>query len=179
MGSECNRFYGAQIPFRTNRHWRIGVSPALDVKTTRFGGTGRDSHSLTHTQTYPHRLEAGTINIAGVFGLSAGLHYISRHGVEKIYSRELDLGKRLHYGLISIKKVQVYASNRYDQYIPIILCNVDGMDPEDLSNILDGDFGIAARAGLHSVLPWSIRIWGPVQRGESASVWAHSTPMKK
>jgi selenocysteine lyase/cysteine desulfurase len=33
--------------------------------------------------------------------------------------------------------------------VPIILCNVDGMDPEDLSVILDGDFGIATRAGLH------------------------------
>jgi len=30
-----------------------------------------------------------------------------------------------------------------------MLCNVGGMDPEDLSSILDGDFGIAARAGLH------------------------------
>jgi selenocysteine lyase/cysteine desulfurase len=30
-----------------------------------------------------------------------------------------------------------------------MLCNVDGMDPEDVSNILDGDFGIATRAGLH------------------------------
>jgi hypothetical protein len=26
-GGECGRFYGAQIPFRTNRHWRIGVKP--------------------------------------------------------------------------------------------------------------------------------------------------------
>jgi selenocysteine lyase/cysteine desulfurase len=121
----------------------------LDVTTTRFGGTGRDSFSPIHTQTYPERLEAGTINIAGVFGLSAGLRYISREGMEKIYSRELGLARSLRDGLNSIKGVRMYASNWHNQHVPILLCNVDGMDPEDLSAILDGDFGIAARAGLH------------------------------
>jgi len=125
------------------------LSPELDVKATRFGGTGRDSRSLIQTQTYPYRLEAGTINIAGVFGLSAGLHYISRQGMEKISARELDLARRLCDELNSIKGVRVYASNRHDPCVPIILCNVEGMDPEDLSTILDGDFGIATRAGLH------------------------------
>jgi cysteine desulfurase family protein len=125
------------------------LSPALDVKTTRFGGTGRDSHSLAHTQTYPHRLEAGTINVVGVFGLSAGLHYISNQGMEKIRSKELGLAKRLRDGLNSIGRIRVYPANAHDQGLPIILCNVDGMDPEDVSNILDGDFGIATRAGLH------------------------------
>jgi cysteine desulfurase / selenocysteine lyase len=125
------------------------LSPAIDVKTTRFGGTGKDSRSLTHTQTYPHRLEAGTINIAGIFGLSAGLRYLSNQGIEKIYARELDLAKRLRHGLNSIKGLRVYGSDRHEHRLPIILCNVDGMDPEDVSAILDGDFGIATRAGLH------------------------------
>jgi cysteine desulfurase family protein len=125
------------------------LNSQLDVKTTRFGGTGRDSLSLIHTQTYPHRLEAGTINIAGVFGLSAGLDYIAREGMEKICSRELNLAKRLRDGLNSIRGVRVYSANTHDQWLPIMLCNVVDMDPEDVSNILDGDFGIAARAGLH------------------------------
>jgi cysteine desulfurase family protein len=125
------------------------LSSQLDVTTTRFGGTGRDSLSLIHTQTYPDRLEAGTINIVGVFGLAAGLHYISRQGMEKIYAKELDLANSLRDGLSSIKRVRVYASDWHDQHVPIILCNVDGMDPEDLAAILDGDFGIATRAGLH------------------------------
>jgi cysteine desulfurase family protein len=125
------------------------LNPALNVRTTRFGGTGRDSLSLTHTQTYPHRLESGTINIVGIFGLSAGLHYISSLGMENIYAKELDLAKRLRDGLNSVNGVRVYSTNREGSRIPVLLCNVDGMDPEDAANILDGDFGIAARAGLH------------------------------
>ena len=125
------------------------LSPGLDVKTTRFGGTGRESRSLTHTQTYPYRLEAGTINVAGVFGLSAGLNYLSRQGMENIYAKEVELAQRLREGLKSIKRVGIYPSNWHGQHVPVLLCNVDGMDPEDVSAILDGDFGIATRAGLH------------------------------
>ena len=125
------------------------LSPALEVKTTRFGGTGRDSLSLIHTQTYPHRLEAGTINIAGVFGLSAGLHYILERGLEEIYRKELAVAKRLRDGLDAIKGVRVYGSSKQGPCVPILLCHFNGMDPEDLAAILDGDFGVATRAGLH------------------------------
>jgi selenocysteine lyase/cysteine desulfurase len=125
------------------------LSPLLEVRTTRFGGTGTDSRSLIHTQSYPHRLEAGTINIMGVLGLSAGLHYISRQGMDNIYAREIRLAEDLYRGLSTIKGVRMYGSNSHDQHVPIMLCNVEGMDPEDVSAILDGDFEIATRAGLH------------------------------
>ena len=36
------------------------VAPGAAIASTRFGGTGVESASLTHTQSYPHRLEAGT-----------------------------------------------------------------------------------------------------------------------
>ena len=49
------------------------IHPDLDLRTTRFGGTGIDSENPIHTQTYPHRLEAGTINLLGILGLSEGL----------------------------------------------------------------------------------------------------------
>ena len=125
------------------------LNPSLDVRTTRFGGTGFESRSLNHTQTYPFRLEAGTINVAGIFGLSAGLRYLSKHDMEKLHAGEVALAKRLREGFESIKKVRVYGSGALDRKVPIVLCNVDGMDPEDVSAILDGDFGIATRAGLH------------------------------
>ncbi len=32
---------------------------------------------------------------------------------------------------------------------PLVLMNLEGMEPEDVASILDGDFGIATRAGLH------------------------------
>ena len=52
------------------------IHPELDVQSTRFGGTGVDSKSLVHTQTFPHRLECGTLNFLGIIGLSGGLDFV-------------------------------------------------------------------------------------------------------
>jgi selenocysteine lyase/cysteine desulfurase len=69
--------------------------------------------------------------------------------LEETYTKELAIAKRLRDGLNTIKRIRVYASDRPGQCVPIMMCHFDGMDPEDLSAILDGDFGIATRAGLH------------------------------
>jgi cysteine desulfurase/selenocysteine lyase len=103
------------------------LSRTLEVATTRFGGTGIDSQDLHHTQTYPHRLEAGTLNFLGVLGLMAGLDYLAIQGIESILQKERALAQRLG----------------------IILATVEGMNPSDVGAILDGDFGIATRVGLH------------------------------
>jgi selenocysteine lyase/cysteine desulfurase len=121
----------------------------LDVRTTRFGGTGLDSDSLIHSQNYPDRLEAGTINLLGVIGLSLGIHYLESLGLEKLYAQEMSLIKQLRDGLSSLKKVRLYCAQSLENHLPLFLCNIQGMDPEQVSTVLDGDFGIATRAGLH------------------------------
>jgi cysteine desulfurase family protein len=125
------------------------LSRELDVRTTRFGGTGMDSRSLNHSQSYPERLEAGTINLLGVIGLSCAIRYLEKQGLDKIYAHEMSSIQRLRDGLSSLRKVRLYCAETPENHLPLLLCNVQGMDPEQVSTILDGDFGIATRAGLH------------------------------
>jgi cysteine desulfurase family protein len=125
------------------------LSRELDVRTTRFGGTGMDSRSLNHSQSYPQRLEAGTINLLGVIGLSSGIRYLERQGLDKLYAHEMSLLRRLRDGLSSLRGVQLYCAETLEDHLPLLLSNIKGMDPEHVSTILDGDFGIATRAGLH------------------------------
>jgi selenocysteine lyase/cysteine desulfurase len=125
------------------------LSQELDVHTTRFGGTGMDSHSLNHSQSYPERLEAGTVNLLGVIGLSSGIRYLERQGLDKIYAHEMSLIRRLRDGLSSLGKVWLYCALTLENHLPLLLCNIQRMEPEQVSTILDGDFGIATRAGLH------------------------------
>jgi cysteine desulfurase family protein len=125
------------------------LSRELDVRTTRFGGTGMDSRNLNHSQSYPERLEAGTINLLGVIGLSSGIHYLERQGLDRLYAHEMALTRRLRDGLSSMKKVWLYCAQTLENHLPMLLSNIKGMDPEHVSTILDGDFGIATRAGLH------------------------------
>lgn len=125
------------------------VRPDLDIQTTRFGGTGVDSKSLVHTQTLPHRLEAGTINLLGIIGLSAGLDFLAEEGLDRIRDREMDLLKRLLGGLSGLDRIEFCGATDLSDRIGLVTINVKGMDPADVGAILDADFGIAVRTGLH------------------------------
>lgn len=121
---------------------------SFEVESTRFGGTGIDSQELIHTQTYPHRLEAGTLNILGIMGLSCALDYLSVQGMEAILERERTLARRLWEGLGELRKVRLYGSTHWERRVGVVLANIEGMIPADVGAILDGDFGIATRVGL-------------------------------
>jgi cysteine desulfurase / selenocysteine lyase len=121
----------------------------LEIRPTRFGGTGVDSSSLEQTKTYPQRLEAGTINLLGIIGLAAGIRHIVQRGIDDIFQHEKALIERLRDGLANLDHVRLYCSDNLDQHVAVLLCNIDGMNARDLGDILDGDFHIATRSGLH------------------------------
>ncbi|HMK34943.1 MAG TPA: aminotransferase class V-fold PLP-dependent enzyme [Desulfomonilaceae bacterium] len=121
----------------------------IDVRAVRFGGTGFESWSPEHPETYPYRLEAGTLNVMGIIGLSAGLRYLDRGGMETMYHQEMSLARTLRDGLAAMKKVRTYCAESLDNHIAVLTCNVENLDPEDFATILDGDFDIATRSGLH------------------------------
>ena len=125
------------------------VLPGLQIASTRFGGTGIDSAELFHTQSYPHRLEAGTLNLLGIIGLSAGLDYVDKTGMDQTLQREIALLERLRQGLLALDGVIVHTAASRRQHTPVLICNIGGMHSEDVAAVLDGDYGIAVRAGLH------------------------------
>ncbi|AGL03199.1 aminotransferase class V-fold PLP-dependent enzyme [Desulfoscipio gibsoniae] len=125
------------------------LSPHLEIKSTRFGGTGIDSRTLIHTQTFPHRLEAGTLNLLGVFGLLAGLDYLENEDMERGHQKEMAMIKRLYEGLSLISRVVIHSPMLTEQDVPVLTCSVKGLSSEDVGAIMDGDYGIAVRTGLH------------------------------
>ncbi len=126
------------------------LSPEMDIASTRFGGTGIESNNPIHTQDFPYRLEAGTLNLAGIFGLSAGIDYLKKEkALEDDQSREISLIKRLYDGLCSLPGVIIHSPPPTAQSVPVLTCSVKEMAPVDVGDILDGDFQIAVRTGLH------------------------------
>ncbi|MGD9124099.1 MAG: aminotransferase class V-fold PLP-dependent enzyme [Desulfarculaceae bacterium] len=127
------------------------INSDLEVKPTRFGGTGVDSSRLEHTPTYPHRLEAGTPNLLGIIGLAQALAYLDKLGQQSIHDQEYRLILRLRRGLAEIPQVKIYSPepDDPDRFLAILTCNLMGLDPHALGAILDGDYGIAVRTGLH------------------------------
>lgn len=125
------------------------LHPGLYVRSTRFGGTGIDSESLIHTQTFPYRLEAGTLNLLGIIGLSEGLDHVLSEGQEMIHAREMALLTRLRDGLAGLNGIRMYCTDDLSSHVALLTVTVDGISSPDVGTILDADFGIAVRAGLH------------------------------
>ena len=140
------------------------IHPDLDIQASRFGGTGIDSREPAHTPTFPHRLEAGTVNLMGILGLSAGLDYVTQRGLDAIHRHEMGLLTRLRDGVAGSTHVEVYCAGSLNDHVAVLTLNVAGVNPEDAGAILDADFNIAVRVGLHCA-PLAHQHLGTLQRG--------------
>jgi cysteine desulfurase / selenocysteine lyase len=125
------------------------LNSGVAIDPIRFGGTGVDSRSPIHTETFPHRLESGTLNLMGIMGLSEALDYLENIGIGEIHQRETTLLARLRNGLSGIESIRLYSNSSMNGGIGLLIANVEGFHPDEVGAILDGDYDIAVRTGLH------------------------------
>jgi len=125
------------------------VREGITIRHTRAGGTGVRSAVRSHLEEYPYRLEYGTLNTMGVAGLHAGLKWIEKQGLENIHDQEMRLTAMLRDGLKDIDGVTLYCQEDLTDHISIFLFNVDGLEALNTGTILDVDYNIASRTGLH------------------------------
>ena len=127
----------------------LAIHPDLEIRPSRYGGTGVGSKNLVHTPGFPHRLEAGTLNLMGILGLTEGVDYTLGKGMAAMHNREMALLARLRDGLSKLGKVRLYCADDLSNHVGVLTANVEGVHPSDAGAILDGDFNIAVRVGLH------------------------------
>ena len=149
LGAAAIAFTGHKALLGPSGIGGLVLSPGLDPVSTRFGGTGIDSQSLVHTQAFPHRLEAGTLNLLGIIGLAEGVEFLEGHGPAGLHEYEMRLARRLRDGLADLAGVDVLSPPLTDDDLPIVTCTVGDVPADDVGAILDGDFSIAVRTGQH------------------------------
>jgi cysteine desulfurase/selenocysteine lyase len=125
------------------------VREGVEIRHTRAGGTGVRSAVRTHLYEYPYRMEFGTGNLPGIAGLNAGVKWILDKGMDKLFEHEMMLTERLRDGLALIEGVTLYCQDDLTGHISVLLFNIDGMEAGDTGTILDVDYNIACRTGLH------------------------------
>ncbi|MCF8368180.1 MAG: aminotransferase class V-fold PLP-dependent enzyme [Bacteroidales bacterium] len=125
------------------------VMENVPVKYTRFGGTGVRSAVKTHLEEFPYRLECGTLNIVGVAGLNAGVSWVNEQGMENLHKKEMALWTKLRDAFHQIEGVITYCANNNKDQNPVLCFNVKGFEAGDVGTMLDVDYNIATRTGLH------------------------------
>lgn len=101
----------------------------------------------------PHRLEAGTPNIAGVIGLGAAIRYLGAIDRAAAWRHEARLHRRLRDALAAQDGVRVLG----DPEAAVVAFTVDGAHPHDVATIVDRD-GVAIRSGHHCAEPLHRRL---------------------
>ena len=118
------------------------------IHPINVGGGMNSSFSYDGTREYndlPHRLEAGTPNIAAVIGFGKVIEYINNIGIENIHKHEIELKKYAVLRLKEIPNIVIYNENTLGG---IIAFNYEGIFAQDLAIYLN-KHGICVRAGNH------------------------------
>ncbi len=125
------------------------VRKHVHLGQTRSGGTGVRSAYPYHLEEYPWRMEFGTPNMVGVAALWAGQEWLDGNGVEATHAREMRLARKLVDGLRQIERVRIYCCDNLDNHLSTITMNVAGLEAGEVGVMLDVDYDIATRTGLH------------------------------
>ena len=123
------------------------------LRPTVFGGTGTSSESLQMPTDYPEAFEAGNRNVPALVGWLCGL--TERRGqdeptraVARIADQMRELAGHLYRCLGSISGVEVLGTPD-EIALPVASFKVDSMSPAEVAMILDTEFGIEVRSGMH------------------------------
>ena len=107
------------------------------------GGTGSLSESWETPDFMPDRFEAGTPNVAGIFGLLGAL----KHRPESAHTRQdfLNMMDRIK----AVPGIKVYGAERAGDQGEVFSITSAYTDPSDFGMDLYSKFGIETRIGLH------------------------------
>lgn len=119
------------------------------LPVVKAGGTGSRSQDLIQPVVMPDRFEPGTLNTPGILGLREGIKFILGEGIENLYQTEWDLTQKLIEGLKKIPQVKVYGPKLGEPRVPVVSFNLSDLDSAELSYILDEEYEIVTRGGLH------------------------------
>lgn len=140
------------------------VREGITLRPFRRGGTGSASESVDMPSFLPDRLESGTQNLPGIAGLSKSTQFILQTGQERILQHERRLTKRLMEHVCDMRGVTVLGPHDIRQRTGVLSVAFSDRDPTEVAGILDRNYGIAVRAGLHCA-PLAAKRFGVLEKG--------------
>lgn len=104
-----------------------------------------DSLGDVEYKELPEKLEAGTQNLAGIFGFGKAIDYINEVGIENIHDKEIMLKRYMVEKMSKLKNITIYNK---DIQNGIVTFNVEGVFAQDVAAYLN-KHNICVRVGNH------------------------------
>lgn len=127
----------------------IYVKEGINLKPLKSGGTGIMTFEKEQPLEMPTHLEAGTLNGHGIVGLSAGIDFINKIGIDNIRTHEHKLMQHFYEGVKDIEGVTIYGDFSNPNRSPIVTLNIKDYSSGDVEQELLETYGICTRAGGH------------------------------
>lgn len=142
----------------------IYIGKGIEIEPTIRGGTGTQSELEEQPPGLPERLESGTANAPGIAGLGAGVEFVLENGVDQIRNHESRLIQDLIERLKTIKGIDLYGPCDHRMQTATLSLNLKGVHPQEVARVLETEFEILVRAGLHCC-PSAHKILGTYPNG--------------
>ncbi len=136
------------------------------MRPLKYGGTGSSSDSVYQPDFLPDVFESGTLNVAGLGGLCAGINYILslQDGVRGILLRKKELAS--YFLARSGDRVRGFVSPVPADRVAtgVVSFTIEGLEPSDVAYYLSDRYRVMCRAGLHCA-PLAHETMGSYPRG--------------
>ncbi len=127
----------------------LAIAEGVELTPLFVGGTGGYSSGLDQPEALPERFESGTMNTPAIAGLKAGVAFIRETGIDAIRKHEAALVAQLRDGLGGIPCIDLFGPDDPEAHCGPVSFTTAGHDPAQIAFLLDRDYEISVRAGLH------------------------------
>ena len=127
------------------------IRPGLEseLRPLLQGGTGSVSEAPEQPDFMPDRFEPGSHNAIGIAGLVASLKWIERRGIDALMAHDRALSAQFLEETQSIAGLRVYGPTDVTRRVAVFSVAVDGLDAAELAALLESEFAILTRPGIH------------------------------
>lgn len=125
------------------------VGPNVRPRPLYQGGTGTHSELTFQPDHLPDYYESGSHNAIGLAGLKVACEFVAQATPAAVGARKAKLAERFAAAVAEMPGVTYFGPRDFARQAGVCSVQVEGMDPALVGHLLDVEYGVMVRTGLH------------------------------